>query len=466
MKIVLESLTSCFQGLIPATLYTCSKAGVPNVALLSHVEYVDSRHVALSFQFFNKSRRNIAENPLALVRVFDPDTLQCYEMELRYVRSESSGALFDSMSLRIEAIASHSGLKGIFKLIAADVYEVLSVAKAADEIGIECPATGSETHASPADDARFNMKALQEFSDRIHRAPSLEGLLDSILESLENLFGFRNSMILLAGGPAGRLVTIASRGYPENGVGSEVGFGEGIIGMVAEARKPIRISGLVRQMLYAYVVGQQAREHGLCPDDRRIPLPGLAHPESQLGIPLLARGEIVGVLCIESETPYRFHEEDKAYFEVLGSYLAIAIQNMLLRERSEDAAEDTESPALAARTPTPHMEKSPRHLDVAYYRTDECILVDGEYLIRSLPAKILWKLLTEHAASGRSEFTNRELRLDKSLALPAYRDNLESRLILLRRRLEQRCPEIKIAPSARGRFLLDLGCEVALIEKP
>ena len=91
MSVPLETLTSSFQGLIPAVLATCSRDGIPNVTLLSHVEYVDSRHVALSFQFFNKSRRNISENPRALVKIVDPDTRQGWALDLRYVRSETSG---------------------------------------------------------------------------------------------------------------------------------------------------------------------------------------------------------------------------------------------------------------------------------------------------------------------------------------------------------------------------------------
>jgi hypothetical protein len=294
-------------------------------------------------------------------------------------------------------------------------------------------------------------------------------MLDEILGTLENIFGFRNSMILLGSEQPDRLELIASRGYPEQGVGSEVGFGEGLIGMVAEARKPIRITGMMRQMLYANAVRRQAQERGLCPEDRRIRLPGLVDPEFQLGIPLLARGELIGVLCIETDSPYRFHEEDRAYLEVMGGYLAIAIQNALLRERAEEGEAGR---AGAAEPRTPGVAKAAvavapsarARIRVEYYPADECILVDGEYLVRGLPAKILRKLLHEHAAAGSLEFTNRRLRLDKTLQLPEFKDNLESRLILLRRRLEERCPEIRIVQAGRGRFRLELEREVELME--
>jgi hypothetical protein len=215
----------------------------------------------------------------------------------------------------------------------------------------------------------------------------------------------------------------------------------------------------MRGMLYAHAMHRERQTPGVTPPRLKIPLPGLANPESQLGLPLLVRGELVGVLVIESEERYRFHEEDKTSVELLGSYLAIAMQNIQMQERAADAEEQPEAVAHPAQAASPSTRS--QH-EVAYYGADECILVDGEYLIRSLPAKILWRLLSVHEQTGRDEFTNRELRLDKSLNLPEWKDNLESRLLLLRRRLDQKCPDIRLVPRARGRFRLELDCDVKL----
>ena len=77
---------------------------------------------------------------------------------------------------------------------------------------------------------------------------------------------------------------------------------------------------------------------------------------------------------------------------------------------------------------------------------------------------ILWKLLRTQADSGRCDFSNRELRLAGDLGLPELSDNLEARLVLLQRRLAERCPAIAIEKTGRGLFRLRLARPVVLVD--
>ena len=110
----------------PSAMVTCSADGKPNTTVISQVYYVDETHVALSFQFFSKTIRNVRENPHACVSLNDLIANMQWILVVQYDHSESEGPIFDEMDMRIEAIASASGMAGIFKLRAADVFLVKS----------------------------------------------------------------------------------------------------------------------------------------------------------------------------------------------------------------------------------------------------------------------------------------------------------------------------------------------------
>jgi predicted pyridoxine 5'-phosphate oxidase superfamily flavin-nucleotide-binding protein len=125
--IPLTEIAACFEGLIPATIATASADGTPNVTHLSRVHMVDDDHVALSNQFFSKTVQNLAANPRACVCVVDPLTYDSYRLVLQYERTERRGPLFDRMRRDIDAIASLTGMEGVFKLRSADIYRVVEL---------------------------------------------------------------------------------------------------------------------------------------------------------------------------------------------------------------------------------------------------------------------------------------------------------------------------------------------------
>ncbi len=126
---ITPDMQPALQGLVPSVIVTCNAQGEPNTTIISQVFYVDETHVALSFQFFNKTVKNIRENPKAAVEIINPMDFSMWDLEIEFERSEREGNIFDQMDMQLEAIASMSGMTGIFKLHAADIYKVKSVKK-------------------------------------------------------------------------------------------------------------------------------------------------------------------------------------------------------------------------------------------------------------------------------------------------------------------------------------------------
>ncbi len=112
---------------IPAALTTCSKDGEPNCAYLSVVQYVDETHLALSFQFFNTTIRNILENPHAYMMLTDMMGTTQWGLRLRFQSEVTDGEIFEDMAMRLDAIASMQGMSDVFKLRGVHIYEVLDV---------------------------------------------------------------------------------------------------------------------------------------------------------------------------------------------------------------------------------------------------------------------------------------------------------------------------------------------------
>ena len=450
----LSTISGCFQGVIPSLIASADATGMPNVAYVSQVYLIDDRHVALSQQFFNKTRRNVAENPHATAEVYDPVTMQAYRLRLKFLRSEKSGPLFDTMKLRIQAIASHTGMDGVFRLIAADVFEVLRSEKV-DGFLTDAEAPNDQVSLTGP---RTEIRGLQLVSDRINRADDLETLLAATLDALDVYFGMSNTIVLLNDEPTQKLITIACRGYG-GGVGAEVAIGEGLIGTVALERRVLRITGLDEGLRYGRAVRRSVLSDGGRAVRPEIPLPGLPDAQSALILPLVIEDRLVGILAAESRDPLAFGEWDEAYLGVIANQIALGIERMI--EEDSAPVSEPEAPPLRFIPPPPART---RHT-ITYYRNDDCIFLDDEYLVRNVPGRILWKLLGEWKREGRTSFTNRELRMDRALGLPEVKDNLESRLILLKHRLREKCPAVQIAPAGRGKFTLEIAADLELVEK-
>jgi adenylate cyclase len=432
----LRAIRASLQGVIPSPFATCSADGTPNVIYLSLVAYVDSERVAISRQFLTKTRANLEANPHAQALVVDPSTGEQHALDLRHLHTDTEGEVFESLRANLDAIASQTGMGDVFRLRGADVFRVL-----------RCTRVGAA--AAPAPEAADLLEPIERVARRLTPCASYEEVARVALEALDDQLGLRHAILLAHDAAADRLFAVASAGYETSAVGAEIPVGEGLIGTAALRRRLVVQSSLARSRAMAHAVTRSA------PDAREVALPGLPTARSAAAVPLVVGDDVLGVLYLESERAAAFVGAWEPALRLLGAHVAAA-----LAARGGVRAEDPHPAPPAVPEPTGPL------LEATYYCADDTVLCDGEYVVKGVPGRILWSLLRQHAESGRTQFSNRELRLDESLGLPAGNDNLEARLLVLRRRLAERDTEIALERVGRGRLVLTVARPLRLVEVP
>ena len=439
-----DAIRDALDSAIPCAIATVAADGTPNVTLVSHAEYVDAQHVALTFQFFNKTRENILAWPQAMLYVTHAATGASYRLQLDYLRTELEGPLFERLRARLAGIASHTGMSGVFKLRGADLYRVRAI-EAVDGIV-----------TTPAPAQRNLLAAVRRSSEALAAADSFENLLDTLMATLASAFCIDHAMLLMLDAAGDRLYTVASHGYPQSGVGSEIALGDGVIGVAAAHRVPIRLSYASTEYAYGRAQRQHAAQRGLNELlQKEIPYPGLGDAQSQLAVPIVTGARLLGALFVESLQQRRFGYDEEDALAALAAQLSTALERWQEDEATETAAAGGEAAAPPA---------AGTAVMIRRYVEDDSIFVDEQYLIKGVAGAILWKLLRDYDAAGRRDFSNRELRLDASLRLPDISDNLEARLALLNRRLGERCDFLRLDKTGRGRFQLQVQRSIRLSE--
>jgi len=438
----LNSIRNCLEGVIPSVIATVATDGTPNVTLVSQVHYVDSQHVALSFQFFNKTRENILANPYATVQVVDPDSSAHYRIAVKYLRTEDNGPLFENMKAKLAGIASHTGMAKVFHLLGADIYEVLTI-------------EGVQYDRLPCALPQYSrLTALRNTLHQLNQSSELEELFDATLSALQRYFAIEHGMLLMYDHCGERLYTVASCGYEVSGIGAEIPLGTGVIGVAAQEQTPIRIMYMTGQYAYNRAVRETLlQENPNLELETEIPFAGLPNPHSQLAAPILLQGKLSGVLYVDSSQDLRFTYEDEDAFMALADYMAM---------RFSQLQEVPENPVETNATSIVNAGSEDQAVVIRHFAANDSVFIGEEYLIKGVAGAIFWKLLSEFCEQGRTEFSNRELRLDPSIGLPETGDNLEARLILLHKRLLERCDFLRLKKTGRGRFRLQIDRAIAL----
>ena len=162
-----------------------------------------------------------------------------------------------------------------------------------------------------------------EVAQEIAAAPELEDLFHRVVTLIKERFGYYHAQIFQYDADADAVVL--SAGYGETGAamratGHRLPVGHGIVGVAAATRQPVLAPDVAQNPNW-------------------IPNPHLPATQGELAVPIKLRGELLGVLDVQSDRAGALTQDDQLLLEGLCGQIAIAIDttNLLTEvQRSAD----------------------------------------------------------------------------------------------------------------------------------
>ncbi|MFZ0960234.1 MAG: SpoIIE family protein phosphatase [Terriglobia bacterium] len=158
------------------------------------------------------------------------------------------------------------------------------------------------------------MTLMTEVSERINSTLDLDELLARIAEIVKRAIEYEVFAILLLNEKTRELRVHFSLGHPRESVRSlRIKVGEGIVGRAAQLRSSVLVNNVNDDPLY---------------------IPSLAGIRSELAVPLMFKGRLIGIIDLESTQPDFFNDSHVSLLELLAGRMAMAIENARLYRRT------------------------------------------------------------------------------------------------------------------------------------
>jgi signal transduction histidine kinase len=182
------------------------------------------------------------------------------------------------------------------------------------------------------------LRRLQALTDAALSSLRLEELLATLLERTRTILEVDTCAVLLLDRDSHELVARAAVGIEEEvEQGVRIPVGRGFAGRVAAGRRPV----ILDDVDHADVLNPILRQKGI---------------KSLLGVPMLAAGEVIGVLHVGSLTPRAFTEEEAELLGLAAERAAVGVEHARLFEAEQAARQRIEDIQAVTDAALAHLE--------------------------------------------------------------------------------------------------------------